>query len=608
MSDAGPTGSRPTASHFKADLRLYRKLAQRFRPYWSYILGLFALSLLSVPLKLLAPVPLKIAVDNVIGSAALSPWLQAIIPAPIAASRTGLLATAAAFIVAVAILTQLLDLITAWVRTFVSEKLVVGLRTELFGHAHRLSLSYHDTKGSADTIYRIQNDAGAIQSIAVDGIIPLLTSALTLLSLIYVTTRISWRLAVVALAILPLLLLVSQMYRPKLRTAWREVKQLETLALSVIHEVLGALRVVKAFGQGEREEQRFARRATDGMRARLRVGLVERQYGLLVALVTAIGTALVLYVGVGEVLSGRLTLGDLLLVMSYLTQLYEPLKTISKRAGAMQSHLASVDRAFALLDEPHDVLERPHPRPLRRAQGGICFEDVSFSYGGDRTVLEHVTFDMRPGQRVGIIGATGAGKTTILSLMARLYDPSNGRVLLDGVDVRDYKLADLRNQFSIVLQEPVLFSTSITENISYARPGATLEDISAAAKAASIHDFIVSLPDGYDTVVGERGFRLSGGERQRVSLARAFLRDAPILILDEPTSSVDMNTEASIVEILQRLFRGRTTIIITHRPSLLNGCDTVFRVSDKTVGDLGPIGDPTEATVLPVYRAAGVSR
>jgi ATP-binding cassette subfamily B protein len=273
------------------------------------------------------------------------------------------------------------------------------------------------------------------------------------------------------------------------------------------------------------------------------------------------------------VLAGVLTLGNLLLVMAYLSQLYGPLESISDRIGSVQSSLVSADRAFGLLDLPADVPERPDARPLRRAAGAVAFEHVSFAYGPGRPVLTGLSLKVPAGARVGIAGSTGAGKTTLASLLQRFYDPTAGRILLDGIDLRDYRLADLRNQFAIVLQEPVLFSTSIAENIAYARPGATLAEIEAAARAANVDRFVAGLPEGYDTTVGERGVRLSGGERQRLALARAFLKDAPILILDEPTSSVDVATEALIVEAMDELVEGRTTFMIAHRLGTLDRCD-----------------------------------
>jgi ATP-binding cassette subfamily B protein len=295
--------------------------------------------------------------------------------------------------------------------------------------------------------------------------------------------------------------------------------------------------------------------------------MIERGASLLVGLVTALGMALVLYLGVKHVTTGVITLGQLLLITGYLGQLYRPLKSISRRVTSVQTKLASAERALGLLDEPTDVAERGDALPLERATGTVEFRDVSFGYEPDRLILQDLAFEVPAGTRVAIKGATGAGKTTLVSLLTRFYDPDAGAILLDGVDLRDYRLADLRTQFAIVLQQPVLFSTTIAENIAYARPNASEDEIIAAARAANAHDFIEALPDGYMSQVGERGMKLSGGERQRVGLARAFLKNAPILILDEPTSSVDVKTEALILEALDRLMEGRTVFMITHRLS-----------------------------------------
>jgi ATP-binding cassette subfamily B protein len=351
----------------------------------------------------------------------------------------------------------------------------------------------------------------------------------------------------------------------------------------VIQEVLTGLRVVKAFGQEGREQARFVGRSRDGVRARLRLAVAEGAYGLLVGFIVAAGSAAVLFVGGRLVRTGSVTTGELLAVMSYLAQLYAPVKTAAKRAGTLQGQLASAERVFDLLDQTPAIHERPGARPLERAAGAVTFTDVAFGYEPLRPVLRSVSFSLRAGARVGVAGPTGAGKSTLMSLLTRLTDPGEGCVLLDGVDLREYRLPDLRNQFGIVLQEPVLFSTTIGDNIAYARPGAGRGEIEAAAAAAHAHDFITALPDGYATQVGERGLRLSGGERQRISLARAFLKDAPILILDEPTSAVDVRTEELILDAVERLTAGRTSFMISHRPGTLNACDVVLEVEGGRV-------------------------
>jgi ATP-binding cassette subfamily B protein len=367
--------------------------------------------------------------------------------------------------------------------------------------------------------------------------------------------------------------------------------------MSVVQEALGASRVVRAFGGEEHEERRFDRRFRDGMWARIQYVVASSQWALLVGMTTAVGIAAVLFVGARHVQSGLISVGDLVVVMAYMAQLYSPVETLGEKAGQFQEHLAGAERAFSLLDEKPDVRESPRARPLRRALGDVRFEHVSFSYDGDRAALRDLSLHVPAGTCVGIAGATGAGKTTLVNLLNRFFDPTQGRILLDEIDLRDYRVADLRAQFAILLQEPLLFSTSIAENIAYAKQDAGIEEIMAAARAANVHDFIAGLPDGYDTEVGERGIRLSGGERQRISLARAFLKDAPILILDEPTSSVDVATEATIMDAMSRLMTGRTTFMIAHRLGTLDRCDLLVELQDGRLTEIraaGPAAEPRQ--------------
>jgi ATP-binding cassette, subfamily B, bacterial len=561
------------------EFTLYRRLLRLAQPYWPHLGGLFLLSLLASPLALLTPLPLKMAVDSVVGSHRQIPGpLAALLPAAVTRSHTALLIVAAVLFVMIGLLTQLQQLGSSVLSAYTGEKLVLDFRVRLFRHVQRLSLLYHDAKGTTDSTYRIQYDAVSIQNITVNGVFPFIAAAITIASMIYVTARIDWQLALVALAVSPVLFLVARTYRQRLRRQWGDAKKLESCAMSVVQEVLAAMRVVKAFGQEHYEQERFICQSSKGLRSRVHLAFVAGSFGLLVGLLTAVGTAAVLFMGMRHVQTGVLTLGELLVVMSYLAQLYLPLQTISKKAADLQASLASAERAFALLDEGADVTERPNARPLARALGTVAFRKVCFAYSTDHPVLHDISFEIGPGTHLGIAGTTGAGKTTLVSLLSRFYDPTAGQILLDGVDLRDYKLADLRNQFAIVLQEPVLFSSSIAENIAYARPGASDHEIMAAAKAANAHEFIVGLPQGYETLVGERGMRLSGGERQRISLARAFLKDAPILILDEPTSSVDTKTEAAIMEAMKRLMYGRTTFMIAHRLSTLANCDVLLQI------------------------------
>ena len=505
-------------------------------------------------------------------------------------STLTLLILAAGLQIAVLLLGQLRDLAVYVLRARAGLGVTLGFRARLFRHAQRLSLVFHDRRGTADSVYRIQWDAPGIQWVTIDGVIPFLSAGVMFAGMVYVIARMDLELALIALAVGPVLFVLSRTFDRRTRPRYHDLKELESGALGIVQEVLGALRVVKAFGHEEREQKRFVRQSGAGAQARMRLSFTEGTYWGLVNLTLGVGSALVLFIGVRNVLAGQLTTGALIMVLSYLSQLYRPLETISSQAASLQDSLASVRRAFELLDELPDVTERPAARPGGRAAGTLEFRAVSFT--NDReAVLRKLSFRVEPGTRMGIVGPTGAGKTTLVSLLFRFYDPTEGEVILDGFDIRDYRLADLRNQFAVVLQDPVLFSTTIRENIGYGRPEASAADIVAAARAANAHDFITHLPDGYETVLGERGMTLSGGEKQRLSIARAFLKDAPVLILDEPTSSLDAATETLIVEALERLTRGRTTLIIAHRLSTLRDVDRIL-VLDH--GQMVESGRPAE--------------
>ncbi|HEY3281635.1 MAG TPA: ABC transporter ATP-binding protein [Armatimonadota bacterium] len=558
---------------------LYARMLAMTRGYRVAILGVLLLELLSTPLALLAPVPLQVAVDSVLQGRPIPHYLRGVLPSPDRGIETLLLAVCALSVLLV-LLSQLQSLASNLLTTYTGQNLILALRTRLFRQAQRLSANHHSTLGTADAIYRVQTDATAVEWIFIDGFIPLVNAAFALISMLYVILRLDVKIGSVALAVSPVLFLLTRISRPVLRRQSREVKRMESVALGFVQETLSILRVVKAFGQEAREERRYVDQVARCIRGRLRVTLVEGVLGLSINLVLAVGTGLVLYIGVGNVLAKTMSLGQLLLTLSYVAQLYSPLKTLSRKCVSMQSQFASMERVFAFLDLPPDVPERPDARPLHRAEGALSFQDVSFCYEPNRPILKHISFEVEPGTRAGIVGSTGAGKTTLTNLMVRFADPTEGQVLLDGVDLRDLRLADARSQFSIVFQEPVLFATSLAENIAYGCPGASREQIEEAARAADIHEQILRLPDAYATLVGERGLKLSGGERQRIGLARAFLRDAPFLILDEPTSSVDLQTEATILEAMERLMRGRTTFIIAHRLNTLVHCDLLLHLED----------------------------
>lgn len=548
------------------------------RSCWPHLIGIAGLSILSLPLTLLYPLPLKIVVDSVLGSQPLPHWL--IMAVPIFHARGTSLEAAIAVLLGIAVLVSSQGLAAWWLQTYTGEKLVWDFRARLLNHVQRLPLMFHDRYGATDSVYRIQHDAPAIQYVTIQGLVPLMTAVFTLIGMIVVTARMDLLLSIVALLITPILFLLSLGCSRIVRQRSQIIKELDSSAMSVIQEVIGSIRVIKAFGQETREHDRFVRRSAKRMSQQIRLSIQQAIFNVLIGLTIAVGTAAALYLGVRHVRAGTLTIGSLLMIMAYIAQVYQPLQTLTTKVTDLQVWLTSLERTFLLLDQQPEIAERAGAQKLRAASGNFEFRNVSFAYEDSGRGLQNLSFRIPAGTRVGIVGATGAGKTTLLNLLMRFYDPTAGEVLLDGRDIREYRIADLRKQFAVVLQEPVLFAASIAENVAYGKPDASDEEIVAAAQAAASHDFILNLPEGYDTQVGERGSRLSGGERQRISLARAYLRNSPILILDEPTSSVDIHTEAAIMEATERLMSGRTTFMIAHRLSTLKSCDQVLVLED----------------------------
>jgi ATP-binding cassette subfamily B protein len=565
------------------DRQLLIRLFGEARSHAGSMTLLFVVSLIGAPLALLLPVPIKIVVDHVLGSEPFPPLLSRVLPASLEADPTGLLVVCAVAVVVIAVLVQA-QAMAAWLlETWIGQRLMVEFRRRLFDHLQLLGLGFHARRGTADSIYRLQFDATSIQSVAVQGAIPFATALVKVLVLVVAVARLDWVLAAVALLGGPLLFGLTELFRRGLRRRWAAVREHESAAMSVAQEALQALEVVKAFGQERRETQRYLARAHAGVSAAVKAVFSHGAFDLLVGITNGVAAAVILYLGARHVQTGIITLGELVMILAYLSQLFMPLREIGTRVATMQQALASAARVFSVLDERPDVTERPGAASLDRARGAFSFEDVAFAYPGTtREIFRGVDLHIPEGARVGVVGRTGSGKSTLLSLLPRFYDPTGGRVLLDGTDLRDLCLADLRRQFAIVLQDNVLFSATVRENVAYGRPGASEEEIRAALEAAAA-DFVDTLSHGLDTEVGENGTTLSGGERQRIALARAFLCDAPVLILDEPTSSLDAGTESEVMDAVERLMEGRTVFIIAHRVHTLEACDVRLRVAEGRV-------------------------
>jgi ATP-binding cassette, subfamily B, bacterial len=560
---------------------MIKRAFQDLRPYRWPIVVLAIISLIAVPITLITPLPIKLLVDSVLSSQPLPGYLTIVFGSQ--TSKSLVLALAISILLAVAVLTYLQNLVNVWYSNKVGNRMTLDVRERLFRQMQRLSVSYHDTMGAADSAYRTLNDAPMLRSFGIDSMIPLATSILTLGAMIVVMAYLDWQLALIALVVSPPIFLVTLVFRPRIRAGWRRYRASESAAMATAQESLGASRLVKAYGQEDRKSEQLVSQYSDSLSAQLSVQMNGAVYSLLIGIVTAAGLASVLYVGIGHVQTGALSLGSLLVVNYYVTQLYTPLRNVGQSILDIQMSLTGIERYHFVLDEKPDVPEAPNALPLARAKGRIVFRNVSFEYTKGRQILHDVSFELPSGSRLGVVGPTGSGKTTLSSLLLRLFDPSEGEITLDSIDLRDYKVADLRNQFAVVHQETVLFSTTVAENIRFARPNATMEEVVSAAKAAKAHDFISGLPEGYNTLVGERGMKLSGGERQRISIARAFLKDSPILILDEPTSSLDVQTEGAILETIQELMKGKTTLMIAHRPSALRNCNMILVLEEGRV-------------------------
>jgi ATP-binding cassette subfamily B protein len=532
----------------------------------------------SLPFTFLLPLPMKIAVDSVLGGK------------PLPSALVGLQQTwmsSPNMILLLACLTTLLTIGlhatlaqgTRLYEQFIWESLVMNLRIKLFRHIQSLSFRFHGDKGAASLFYNLENDVRNMQSISIQGLIPLCTSGIVFTVMLYITLRIDWQLAILALGVLPVLGLVGHWYAKKSKLKWSQVKVSENQALAALQESLGRVSTIQYFGQQEREVESYREAAGLYLKQFMSAIQIESIYSMSIAFVFALVTAASLYIGIHHVQNGLLSLGNFLVVSAYLVQLMRPLEIFSSQIAAIQVSLASARRVFSVLDEVPEIKSPTRARPLGIARGDFEFDSVSFSYGRGGEALKNINFSVRAGMTVAIVGPTGAGKSTLIALLGRFIDPSNGTIRLDGVDVRELDLEILRRQFAYVPQEPVLIKGTIASNIAYGRAHATREEIEAAATAAGASEFIAKLPLGYETRIGDRGHSLSGGERQRIALAMAYLTDAPILVLDEATSALDLATEVSIARALAKIRRGRTAFVISHRQSFIQNFDLILELN-----------------------------
>ena len=539
-------------------------------PYrFTFLFALCQVALISA-LELLKPWPIKIVLDHVLTGKPL-PWSMLT-----GWSSSWVLAGAAIGLVLIYFFLGGATVLNSYTTIRIGQKMVHDLRGDLYNQLQRLSLNFHHRNQVGDLLYRVTADTLAIQTLTMNGIFPVLSALLLLGGMFFIMARLDGYLTLLAISIVPVLIAVIVVVNRRIMSAATRARRQQSEVYSVVQRAMSAVRIIQAFTKEEDEQRRFMKVSERSLAADLRLYTLQSFYSWGVDVVIAIGMALVLWVGAQRVFSGSMTMGELIVFVSYLVSLYVPINRILQTYGLVQEARVGLNRVFEILEVERDLKDGPRICGEDRTKGRISFQRVVFEYANDRPVLKEINLQIQPGESVAIVGASGAGKSTLVSLVPRFYDPQRGRVTLDGVDVREFQLQSLRRQIAMVLQPPLIFPITVRENIAYGRPDATLDEVMSAARLAHIDDFITELPQRYETVVGEQGATLSEGQKQRLTIARAILRNAPVLILDEPTSSVDTETESLIMASLETLMEGKTTLIIAHRLSTVRRVDRIL--------------------------------
>jgi len=561
---------------FENQMSIYRRVLRYYRPFLGQTIFGLCLSLLGIALNLLKPWPFKIIVDDFLraGSAIRSDWRMWVL----------LLCLA---VIGIQLLWGIINWITNYLFVKVGLQALLKLRTDLYSYLQSLSLKYHDARRSSDSSFRVAYDSQSIQTIYNKGFTNIFASIVTLIGTFVIMLRLDWQLTLVSLGIVPLVVGAIYLFAHRIRRESTSIQEHESAVLAQAQEGLSSIRMVHAFGREEFEVRQFQQQARQSLQANLRLTLTNVNSALVISTLMVVGTAVMYYIGTVHVLSGTLTLGSLLVFSAYLLMLYQPLESLTYTTWAMEGATAGAKRCFEVLDRQDDVVDSPGAVAISSAQGAIAFEAVNFGYAPDRCVLRNIDLQIDPNQIIGLVGGTGAGKSTLLSLVPRFYDPTTGSIRLDGCDIRQITKKSLRAQIAIVLQDTLLFSTTVRENIAYGRPDATEEEIIEAARRAQADEFIRQMPQGYGSLVGERGGHLSVGQRQRIGIARAFLKNAPILLLDEPTSALDPSTESAIMDTIKELMRGRTTLIATHRLATIHNLDQIIVLEHGRIVEQG---------------------
>ena len=562
-------------------------LTQLIRPHWKALTIAFLAVIGESLTDLLEPWPLKVVFDHVIESKPLPDWLATIVRSTFGTGPMATLHFAAIAIIAIALLGAVCAYTQKYLTTTVGQWVMHDLRGTLYHHIQRLSLAYHDRQRTGDLISRITSDIDSVQDFISTALLGFVVNILTLVGMLAVMFYLDWRFTLIALAVAPLLFGLVYTFTRRIKQATREVRKKQGEVASVVQEVFSSIRVVKAFSREEYEQQRFEQHSLESVEKALEARKIKARLTPLVGVITAAGTCLVIWYGARLVLAGEMTSGSMLVFLLYLGKMYKPMRDLSKMMDTLSKTEVGFERVREVLEEERLVRNLPGAKIAPRFEGRVEFDNVSFGYSADRPVLNNLSMTIEPGEVAALVGPTGAGKSTIVSLVSRFYDPTSGVVRIDGRDVKSYRIKSVRQQISFVLQENLLFAAPIWQNIAYGRPSATRKEIIRSAELANAHEFIDKLPEGYDTMVGERGVTLSGGQRQRIAIARAIIRDTPILILDEPTSGLDAASEELVFQALTRLMEGKTCIVIAHRLSTIRRADRIFVIDGGTVVEEG---------------------
>ncbi len=571
-------------------MNIYARALRYFRPFFWPTLGGVLLTLAAIGFNLLKPWPFKFIVDGILDTARGTSEAREFVHRWFGdGNPAGAVLGLSLAMVVITILAGLVNLASNYLFIRVGLRALLKLRTDLYSALQALPLKFHDARRSADSSFRVAYDSQSIQTIYNKGFATILASLVMLLSSLAIMFRMNWPLTLASLAILPLVVWAIRHYAERVRSQSTTIQERESDLLTLAQEGMSQIRTVHAFGREAFELRQFRRRAAQSLEANMRLNMTSVSSALVVGTLMALGTALMYCIGSLQVLepTAKFTLGDLLVFSSYLMMLYQPLEQLTYTAWALEGATAGATRCFEVLDRDNDVPEAPDAKVLEKVEGRIEFSGVSFGYTDERVILKDINFRVEPGQTVAFVGGTGTGKSTLLSLVPRFYDPGAGGVSLDGHDLRGITKKSLRSHIGMVLQDTLLFSTTVRENIAYGKPGATNEEIEEAARRAQAHEFIMQMPQGFDSPVGERGGHLSVGQRQRIGIARAFLKDAPILLLDEPTSALDPTTEQAIMLTIGDLMRGRTTLIVTHRIGTVHAIGRIIVIKHGRVVEDG---------------------